>query len=114
MTLELLKMLCRDYNLHLCFIFSCASVSNAVLLINAKNDRASNKREFGHVYERFGLQEKKVGGIEAGLKEVAKGQIETDKKVVEVLHEVRETKMKLEEKFKRYHAEREEAVETGT
>lgn len=110
MTLELLKMLCRDYNLHLCFVFSCAAVSNAVLLLNARNDRISNKREFGHVYERFGLQEKKNLSLEAGLKEVAKGQVETDKKVVEVLHEVREAKIKLEEKFKRYHAEREKEI----
>lgn len=110
MEFALIKMLCRDYNLHLCIIFAVSAVSNAKLIIDARNDRNSNRREFGHVYERFKLQEKKFDSVESGLTEVAKGQIETDKKVVEVLHEVREAKIKLEEKFKRYHAERHETA----
>jgi septal ring factor EnvC (AmiA/AmiB activator) len=108
MTLELLKMLCRDYNLHLCLVFSCAAVSNAILLLNARNDRRYNKREFEYVYREIDTDRKKIEGVESGLKEVARGQVETDKKVVEVLHEIREAKIKLEEKFRRYHAEREE------
>jgi|GEM_PF-3721130 len=101
MTVELIKMLCRDYNLHLCFIFTTVAVSNALLLNNAKNDRISNQKEFGRVYKDIGRAEKRIDNCEQAVNKVADGQVETDRKVVEVLHEVKEVKIKLEEKYGR-------------
>ena len=134
-------MLCREYNLHLCIIFCASFTSNVVLMVNLKNDKDNNsrkfkdikddsKKEFGHVYDRFGLQEKKFDRVEAVVTEVAKGQIRTDEKVmgvlhefretatktdgaiVSVLHEFRETTIKLEEKFARHYGDRQAETET--
>ena len=126
--------LCREWNIPVVVLLLLYLSIQAVLVATMINDRKNNAKDFktledkskteiGHVYERFKLQEKKFDRIESGLTEVAKGQIETDKKVVEVLQEVkggkevlrevRAARIKLEEKFKRYHGERQEGHETA-
>ncbi len=113
--IELINMLCKDYNLPLCIIFTYVAVSNTKLLNNAKHEKELNQEEFGRVYKDIGRNEKRVDNCENAIKKVAEGQVETDKKVVEVLCEVKAVKIKLEEKYKerKWYGSKEKTTQTA-